>query len=186
MRPSITSIGPDWVAKRAAGAIGEIARSLVDPGDAVADPEHAVGQEMEIAGAGAGVGAHAPLAVLDIEADRREIGAIHAGVHREAQRPPVRRQLLGERGETAVGLVLGVGPIEADVVAARVEAADRVARRIEVARRTGRRGRRRRSGERRNKRHQRAERGERSRGRRPALGAAGARIGLLGCESPEF
>ena len=127
------------------GRVGEIARGLLDAGDAVADPEHAIGQKMEIGRAGAGVGAHAPLAVLDIEADRRKIVAEHAGVHREAQRPPARRQRLRKRGEIAIGLALGVGPIEADVVTAHVEAADRVARRIEVARRAGRRGPRRRA-----------------------------------------
>ena len=115
--------------------------------------------------AGAGVGAHAPLAVLDIEADRREIVAEHAGVHRETQLPPVRRQVLGERGETAVGLALGVGPVKADVVAARVEAADGVATptRSRAAHRRGR-GLRRRGGEAAQRKRQRAEGGEPSRG----------------------
>jgi hypothetical protein len=95
-----------------------------------------------------------------------------------------------ERGEAAVGLALGVGPIEADVVAPRVEAADGVGRPLEIARGAGGRGRRRRGerrgGKRRNGQRQRAESGEPSHGRRPALGGAGARVGLLASESSEF
>ena len=81
--PSITSIGPDWVAKAMSAAWRR--RSLVDDLGAavVPDQEHAVGLQVEIAAAVAAVD-RVHLAPVDHrQPDRAPVVVEHPGIHRE-------------------------------------------------------------------------------------------------------
>src|SRR5688572_11690456 len=72
--------------------IGEKPFRLEDARFAIADKEHAVRLFIEVwylagrAGARAGVGAGQFAAMLDMEADRSEVGLVHAAIHGKLQR----------------------------------------------------------------------------------------------------
>ena len=65
------------------------------------------------------------LTLLDIEADRREVGLVHAGVHREDQPTAPARNILGQAVEAAIGVAIGVAPECPNVGPRRIEGADR-------------------------------------------------------------
>src|SRR5208337_2700966 len=115
------------------GRRGEIAARFGDARGAVANPEHAVGFQVEIArSAPAGVGSMQILALFDVEPDRRLVFLEHAGVHRKGELLALRLQGSGERGKRAVGPAVGPFPEQPDVFVARIERADGELRAVEV------------------------------------------------------
>lgn len=105
-----------------------VSKGFGHAGLAVIDPENAVREHAEIAGAGIGDEAHLGLFFLDIKADRAAVLMVHAGVHREDEAAALAGDVVREPVELAKRRAGIVAQEQADVVGLRVEAADQVGR----------------------------------------------------------
>ena len=111
----------------AVGTAFEKVARLDHVGAVLADAEDAVGQQAEVAGSGIRDHAHLLLSVLDVMPDRRAVGMVHPGVHREGQPPTVGPQHRLELAELAIGHAVGIGTVKPQILARGCHLAGRVA-----------------------------------------------------------
>ena len=121
------------MAKRQSGAARAKRRVSITRARLLADAEHAIGQQPEIAGTGARHQRGAALPRLDIEADGAAVGVIHAGIHREGEALALRRENALDAVEPAQHrAALGVVEKQPYVIGLRVGLAERVARPLDL------------------------------------------------------